>query len=229
MEAYISTILISIFWIVILCLSWRHSIARHITLIGAWSQICLTIAETYYPQFLQIAIYSILIIWALVVILAHWGFSKVVLSDNKVLHTLFYSAAILVFVYLLSINIISVPKFYQLGVLMTALTYIVLSLIAAVNKVVFNNRFYISSFTVGLAFLVGNTLHLMIEWTALVFFFDKILYVVAFLLFLLGILGYILMYQKKTSIINFVSTYAFGFLMGYYGYNIIILMQRLYM
>lgn len=226
MEAYFSPILINLFWFVIICLSWRHRIARHIALMGAWSQLCLTIAESYYPQFLQITVYAILIIWALVVILAHWIFSKFVAEDNKVLHTLFYSLAILVFSYML--NYISVPKFYQLGVMLTAFTYMILSLIAALNKVVLNNRVYISAFTVGMAFLIGNTLHLMIEWTALVFFFNNILYIVAISLLLLGALGAFLMYYRKVSFLSFASAYAFGFVMGLYGYNIILTVQRLF-
>ncbi|MBO7442560.1 MAG: hypothetical protein J6T83_05715, partial [Paludibacteraceae bacterium] len=176
MEAYISPILINLFWVVIISLSWRHKIARHIALIGGWSQICLTIAETYYPQFLQIAVYSTLIGWALIVTLLYWGVSKIMSKDNMVVQNIFYSCAILIFVFLL--NIIYVPKFYQLGVLMTAITYMTLSILAMINKMAFNNQIYISCTTVGLAFLVGNTLHLMIEWTALVFFFDNILYVV---------------------------------------------------
>lgn len=223
--SFISPLLINLFWFVIICLSWRHYIARHIALIGGWSQLCLTIADSYYPQFLQGAVYSILIVWALIVTLANWGFTKFISKDNKVLQTLFYSCAILAFGYLL--NIIYVPEFYQLGVLMTALTYIALAVLAMINKFVFKNRFYISAFTIGLAFMVGNTLHLMIEWTAFVFFFYNILYVIAFLLLLLGILGFILMYYKKVSFISFASAYAFGFIMGFYGYSIIGMMQKL--
>ena len=224
MEAYISPILINLFWFVIICLSWRHNIARHIALIGGWSQICLTIAESYYPQFLQIAVYSILIGWALIVVLLYWGVSKFMSKDNMVFQNLFYSCAIVIFALLL--NMIYVPKFYQLGVLMTAITYMMLSLLALINKMAFNNRFFISGTTVGLAFLIGNTLHLMIEWTALVFFFDNILYVVAFLLLLLGVLGFLLMYYRKVSFIGFIATYAFGFTMGFYGYSIIAMMQN---
>ncbi|MBQ8020719.1 MAG: hypothetical protein IJ263_10000, partial [Paludibacteraceae bacterium] len=110
MEAYISPILINLFWVVIISLSWRHKIARHIALIGGWSQICLTIAETYYPQFLQIAVYSTLIGWALIVTLLYWGVSKIMSKDNMVVQNIFYSCAILIFVFLL--NIIYVPKFY---------------------------------------------------------------------------------------------------------------------
>ncbi len=99
---------------------------------------------------------------------------------------------------------------------MTAITYMLLAGLIMLNKWLFNDSFTISASTVGLAFLVGNTLHLMIEWTALVFFFDKILYVVAFLLFLLGILGFVLMYYKKISFLSFISAYAFGFFMGFY-------------
>lgn len=224
MEAYISPILINLFWFVIICLSWRHNIARHIALIGGWSQICLTIAESYYPQFLQIAVYSILIGWALIVVIIYWGVSKFISKDNMVVQSLFYSIAVLIFVFLL--NMIYVPKFYQLGVLMTAITYLVLSILALINKTLFKNHHYISGTTVGLAFLVGNTLHLMIEWTALVFFFDNILYVVAFLLLLLGVLGFFLMYYKKVSFMSFIATYAFGFTMGFYGYSIIAMMQN---
>ena len=132
MEAYISPILINLFWVVIISLSWRHKIARHIALIGGWSQICLTIAETYYPQFLQIAVYSTLIGWALIVTLLYWGVSKIMSKDNMVVQNIFYSCAILIFVFLL--NIIYVPKFYQLGVLMTAITYMTLSILAMINK-----------------------------------------------------------------------------------------------
>ncbi len=224
MEAYISPILINLFWFVIICLSWRHNIARHIALIGGWSQICLTIAESYYPQFLQIAVYSILIGWALIVVLLYWVVSKFMSKDNMVFQNLFYSCAIVIFAFLL--NMIYVPKFYQLGVLMTAITYMVLSLLALINKMAFNNQIFISGATVGLAFLVGNTLHLMIEWTALVFFFENILYVVAFLLLLLGVLGFLLMYYRKVSFIGFIATYAFGFTMGFYGYSIIAMMQN---
>ena len=225
MEAYISPILINLFWVVIISLSWRHKIARHIALIGGWSQICLTIAETYYPQFLQIAVYSTLIGWSLIVTLLYWGVSKIMSKDNMVVQNIFYSCAILIFVFLL--NIIYVPKFYQLGVLMTAITYMTLSILAMINKMAFNNQIYISCTTVGLAFLVGNTMHLMIEWTALVFFFDNILYVVAFLLLLLGALGFFLMYYKKVSFISFASAYAFGFTMGFYGYSIMTMMNGL--
>ena len=224
MEAYISPILINLFWFVIICLSWRHNIARHIALIGGWSQICLTIAESYYPQFLQIAVYSILIGWTLIVILINWGVSKITSKDNMVVQNLFYSCAIVIFGCLL--NMISVPKFYQFGVLMTAITYMMLSVLAMINKIAFDNRIYISGTTVGLAFLVGNTLHLMIEWTALVFFFDNILYVVAFLLLLLGALGFFLMYYRKVSFLSFASAYALGFTMGFYGYSIIAMMQN---
>ncbi len=224
MEAYISPILINLFWFVIISLSWRHPIARHIALIGGWSHICLNIAENYYPQFLQIAVYSILIGWALIVIIIYWGLSKIMSKDNMVIQSLFYSCAVLIFVCLL--NMIYVPKFYQLGVLMTAITYMVLSFLAMINKLAFNNHIYISATTVGLAFLVGNTLHLMIEWTALVFFFDNILYVVAILLILLGVLGFFLMYYRKVSFLSFASTYAFGFTMGFYGYSIITMMQN---
>ncbi len=225
-SAYIYPILILLFWAIVIGLSWKHGIARHIALIGAWSQICLTIAQSYYPQFLQSAVYTILIVWALLVTLLNWFFSKLISKDNLVLLTLFYSCAILAFSYML--NIISVPKFYQLGVLMTAITYMTLPALAVINKKVFNNRFYISGLTVGLAFLVGNTLHLMIEWTALVFFFNKILYIIAFLLLLLGILGFALMYYKKVSFLSFVSTYVFGFIMGFYGYSIIMMLQKLF-
>lgn len=224
MEA-ISPIIIYIFWFIIIALSWRNHIARHIAYIGVWSQICLTIAETYYPQFLQLAVYSILIVWAVLVTLADWGLSKIVAKDNKVILTLFYSCAILAFGYLL--NIISVPKFYQLGVLMTAMTYLSLAGLMMINKTLCNNYFSISASTVGMAFLIGNTLHLMIEWTALVFFFDKILYVVAFLLFLLGILGFFLIYYRKFSFASYVTAYIFGFAMGFYGYGIISVMQKL--
>lgn len=221
----ISPIMIYIFWFVIIALSWRNHIARHIAYIGIWSQICLTIAETYYPQFLQVAVYSILIVWALLVTLADWGLSKIIAKDNKVILTLFYSCSILIFGYLL--NIISVPKFYQLGVLMTAMTYMALAALMLINKRVFNDYFNISATTVGMAFLIGNTLHLMIEWTALVFFFDKILYFVSFLLLLLGIIGFILLYYRKFSFASYISAYAFGFVMGFYGYSIMSMMQKL--
>ena len=112
MEAYTSPILINLFWFVIICLSWRHKIARHIALIGGWSQICLTIAESYYPQFLQIAVYSILILWTLIVILINWGVSKITSKDNMVVQNLFYSCAIVIFAFLL--NTIYVPKFYHI-------------------------------------------------------------------------------------------------------------------
>lgn len=226
MEAYISPILINLFWFVIICLSWRHSIVRHISLIGGWSQICLTIAETYYPQFLQIAVYSILIVWALFVILINWGFTKLVTKDNQVLQILFFSCAVFAFSYF--INIITVPKFYHIGLLMAGMTYLALAGIMTINKVALKYRIYLSGYTVGLAFLLGNTLHLMIEWTALVFFFHNILYVVAFLLFLLGILGFFLMYYRKVAFLSFVSAYAFGFVMGYYGYSLITAMQKLF-
>ena len=225
MEVYYP-LLIFLFWFIVIALSWRHCIARHIALIGAWSQICLTIAESYYPQFLQIAVYSILIVWALVVILVNWGITKFVTKDNKVVLTLFYSCAILLFGYLL--NIISVPKFYQIGVLLTSMTYMVLAFMLMINKLAFKNYFSISASTVGLAFLVGNTLHLMIEWTALVFFFNNLLYIVSLLLLLLGILGFALMHYRKVSFLSFISDYTFGFLMGFYGYSIITMMQKLY-
>lgn len=221
----LSPFLIFLFWFVIICLSWHRDIARHIALIGGWSQICLTIAETYYPQFLQIAVYSILIAWAVLVILTNWLFTKFVSKGNDALHILFFSCSVLAFGYLL--NIISVPKFYQLGILMTATTYMALSFLSILNKMAFKNRFYISEITVGLAFMVGNTLHLMIEWTALVFFFNNILYIVAFLLLLLGALGLFLMHYKKISFLSYAASYAFGFIMGFYGYSVIILMQNL--
>ena len=66
----------------------------------------------------------------------------------------------------------------------------------------------------------------MIEWTALVFFLDNILYVVAFLLLLLGALGFFLMYYRKVSFMSFAFAYAFGFTMGFYGYSIIAMMQN---
>ncbi len=223
MEA-ITPILIYLFWFIVIALSWRNHVARHIGYIGAWSQICLTIAETYYPQFLQVAVYSILIIWAIVVTLMDWGISKIVAKDNNVILTLFYSCSILAFGYLL--NIISVPRFYQIGVLMTAMTYMALAALMLINKTLFKNYFCISASTVGMAFLVGNTIHLMTEWTALVFFFENLLYVVAFLLFLLGILGYILVYYRKVSFLSYISAYAFGFVMGFYGYGIIAMMHR---
>lgn len=226
MEALISPILINLFWFVIICLSWRHNIARHIALVGAWSQICLTIAETYYPQFLQIAVYSMLIVWALFVILINWLFCKIVTKDNQVMQILFFSCALFAFSYF--INTIAVPKFYHLGVLMTAISYLALAGVTALNKKLTNYQFYLSGCTVALAFLVGNTLHLMIEWTALVFFFHNILYIVAFLLFLLGILGFFLMYYRKVAFLSFVSAYAFGFVMGYYGYSLITAMQKLF-
>lgn len=217
--------LIYLYWFIILALSWRHHVARHIAYIGIWSQVCLTIAETYYPQFLQIAVYVILIAWTLMVTLVDWGLSKLISKDNKVILTLFYSCAILAFGYLL--NIISVPKFYQIGVLLTALTYMMLAAAMMINKTALNNYLTISGTTVGMAFLMGNILHLMIEWTALVFFFGKILYVISFLLILLGVLGFFLIYFRKASFLSFASNYAFGFLMGFYGYSVIVMMQKL--
>lgn len=222
---YFSPILVNVFWFIIIALSWRQNIARHIALIGVWSQICLTIADSYYPQFLQDGVYLMLIVWSLLVILLNWGLTKLVSKDNMVLQTLFYSCAITAFCYFL--HKVQVPKFYHIGVLMAAMTYLCLSILSIINKLMFDDRFYISGFTVGLAFLVGNSLHLMIEWTALVFFFENILYIVAFLLFLLGTLGFFLIYYRKVSFLSFASAYAFGFIMGLYGYRIVLMVQKL--
>lgn len=233
MGQIISNTLTVFFCLTLIYFSWRNEVARHIVLASVWSELCIIISHNYYPQNMSLTVHLILVVWSLIVIFLYWILKKVFAKDNKVILYMFLCLSLCFLSHCLNkvqdlpvLSCNSVPKFYQLGILMTSFSYLILAFVSIINRIAFQNRFYISGFTVAAAFLVGNTIHLMTEWTALVFFYRNILYVISFFLFLLGILGFFLVYRRNVSFVSFISAYGLGFVMGYYGYSMVSVLQK---